>query len=118
LNGYNDVKVMPSFVSPFDWRAIINEPDMYIINDFQVMSIGFGEFHFYPKEHNELIEKSKDALIVRQFQEFSMFPYAKVENNKVTWFDLRLTSDGNTGLQAVVEFDDEGNIISSGIDSF
>lgn len=118
LNGYKDVEVMPSFTSPFQWRAIINEPDMYIINDFDISTIGYGEFFFYPKDPNPLIERSKDTLVVRQFQEFSLFPYAKVEGNKVTWFDLRLTNDGNKGLQVIVGFDDNDNIVSSKISSF
>ena len=115
LNGYEDVSVMPSFTSPFIWRAIINEPDIYIINDFDVSTTGFGAFHFYPKEANPLIEKSKESLVVKQFREFSQFPYAAVENNTVKWYDLRLTNDGNSGFVAIVDFDDNGNIISESI---
>ncbi len=117
LNGYQDVHVMPSFSSPFKWRAIINEPDIYIVNDFDVSTTGFGEFHFYPKEDNPLIEKSKDALIVKQFREFSQYPYAEAEGNTVRWFDLRIAVDGKSGLVAVIEFDNEGNIISEGLNS-
>lgn len=118
LNGYQDVKVMPSFTNPFEWRAIINEPDMYIINDFDVSTIGYGEFKFYPKTENPLIEKSKESIIVKQFQEFSLYPYAEVNGNRVTWFDLRMANNGNKGLSAVVEFDDKNEIIYEKLNSF
>lgn len=117
LNGYQDVSVMPSFSSPFKWRAIINEPEIYIINDFDVSTTGFGAFHFYPKESDPLIEKSKESLVVKQFREFSQFPYSSVENNTVKWYDLRLTNDGNAGFVALVEFDENGEIISERIGS-
>ena len=62
-----------------------------------------------------MIEKSKESLVVKQFREFSQFPYAAVENNTVKWYDLRLTNDGNSGFVAIVDFDDNGNIISESI---
>ncbi len=118
LNGYQDVRVLPSFASPFKWRAIINEPDMYILNDFDISTIGYGEFRFYPKKSDPLIEKSKESIIVKQFQEFSLYPYPEVNGNKVRWFDLRLTNNGNRGLSAIVEFDENGNIASERLNSF
>ena len=118
INGYEDVRLMPSLSSPFKWRAIINEPDIYIINDFDVSTTGFGEFHFYQKEDDPLIERSKKALVVKQFLEFSQFPYARVEGDTVKWSDLRLTNDGKTGISAEVRFDKDGEIISEEIISF
>lgn len=112
LNGYDDVSVIPSMSSPFKWRAIINDTDIYIVNDFDVSTTGFGAFQFYPKEDNPLIEKSKSSLVVEQFREFAQFPYSTVKNNTVEWFDLRLSSDGSGGFVAKVEFDDSGNIVS------
>lgn len=117
LDNYENVKVLPSLSSPFKWRAIITEPDMYIVNDFDVSTTGFGEFHFYPKEDDPLIEKSKATLVVKQFLEFSQYPYAKLENNIVRWYDLRITRDGSGGINAIVKFDEQGNIASQGFSS-
>lgn len=101
IDDFKDVTVYPSFLSPFSWRAVVNEPSYYLVTDFDVTKGGTGPLKIYSKVSNEKIEASKKSLLVQQFLEFAHFPYAFVEGDKVLWTDLRFNYNGR-GIGAEV----------------
>ncbi|MFH1636963.1 MAG: metal-dependent hydrolase [Candidatus Woesearchaeota archaeon] len=117
LSGYSDVHVVPEMANPFGWRVIVDQPDYYLITNFDLTKGGYEKFEIYEKESNALIETSKEALIARQFLAFSKYPYASVEGNTVTWVDMRYRIDDKAPFSAEITLDDDFNIVGEKLKS-
>jgi len=111
LKSFENVEVVPHFLNPFGWKAIVAEPDYYLIADFDLSVGGFKQFKFYPMTEKDKIEASKKAFFVRQFLEFSKAPYPIVKGNVVKWVDLRVSEGKFIGLSAEAELDDGLNVV-------
>ncbi|MEA3378127.1 MAG: metal-dependent hydrolase [Nanoarchaeota archaeon] len=104
-------EVIPHFLNPFGWRVVITNPDSYLISDFDLTIGGFKKFHYFPISEKEKVEASKNSFFARQFLEFAKVPYPLVENNTITWMDLRMTTDKVEWITVEVKLDENLNII-------
>jgi hypothetical protein len=110
FDGFTQSYIAPHLFNPLEWRVIVDEGGMFMVSDygfFSGMSSGVEiSFHI-----DEKVEASKKSELVNTYIKMSKIPFATVEGNKVQWYDLRLSDDGEIGYTVIVTLDDDLNVI-------
>jgi inner membrane protein len=94
--------VLPTFWSPFRWRAIIRVPGGYGVRMFDLRHTVDPEDVVFPDEQGPMVARAAAARLAQVFLDFSRFPAVDAirhRNGEVTvhWYDLR-SGERPTGI--------------------